>query len=188
MGRYVACLRNFMRHKREVRKACWKVGLFWRGLKHDLSRFTPTEFISYARFHYDRDGSKRNVRDATGRYDPFADPLIAASLAHHVHCNDHHWQHWAHVGDDGTIVLLEMPRRAVLEMFCDWWGAGRAQGSKVYPVEWYAKNRQYVHVHPATRDLIEKELPRFERFMLNAKTSGFSDEGFCYTPFWSRSQ
>ena len=32
------------RHRRLVRKNCFRVGLYWQGLTHDLSKFTPTEF------------------------------------------------------------------------------------------------------------------------------------------------
>lgn len=35
---------------------------------HDISKFRPSEFIPYAKFFYNSDGSKRQIRDKTGYY------------------------------------------------------------------------------------------------------------------------
>ena len=32
-------------HRKLVREGCFKVGLYWQGLTHDLSKFSPTEFL-----------------------------------------------------------------------------------------------------------------------------------------------
>ena len=41
--------KTVVRHRHEVLKQCMKCGLFWRGLVHDLSKFSPTEFLSSAK-------------------------------------------------------------------------------------------------------------------------------------------
>ena len=38
-------------HKHYVRKYCWKVGLYWRGITHDLSKFSPVEFWESVRYY-----------------------------------------------------------------------------------------------------------------------------------------
>ena len=33
------------RHRHKVIAHCAKAGILWQGLRHDLSKYTPTEFI-----------------------------------------------------------------------------------------------------------------------------------------------
>ena len=37
-------LKTVNRHRRLVRRYCFKLGLYWQGLTHDLSKYSPTEF------------------------------------------------------------------------------------------------------------------------------------------------
>ena len=53
-----------LRHKLFVGLECFKVGLFWRGLVHDLSKLRPSEWLPYARHFYGHETSK--ARDRTG--------------------------------------------------------------------------------------------------------------------------
>ena len=39
------------RHKWVVFKLCCKVGIPWRGLVHDLSKYSPTEFFESVRYY-----------------------------------------------------------------------------------------------------------------------------------------
>lgn len=32
-------------HKMWVMRYCFKIGLYWQGLTHDLSKYSPTEFL-----------------------------------------------------------------------------------------------------------------------------------------------
>ena len=42
--------KTIMRHKWYVMVECFKVGLYRQGIVHDLSKFSPTEFLSSARY------------------------------------------------------------------------------------------------------------------------------------------
>ena len=33
-------------HKYYVFQACWKAGIVWQGITHDLSKYSPTEFFN----------------------------------------------------------------------------------------------------------------------------------------------
>lgn len=160
MKRYLAYLKYVLRHKYFVTVECFKVGLYWRGLKHDLSKFTPAEFFPYARFFYAPDGSKINRRDITGYYKPTdtGDPAYDMAWFHHQKRNDHHWQWWLNPEDWRGSKLVPMSEDATQEMICDWRGAARAQGVEPDPEGWYNTNRDKLQLHRFTRDRIERFL------------------------------
>lgn len=37
-------LSTITRHRHAVIRHCRKAGIFWQGLRHDLSKYSPTEF------------------------------------------------------------------------------------------------------------------------------------------------
>lgn len=39
-------LKTILHHKRLVREGCFKAGIYWQGITHDLSKFSPTNFGS----------------------------------------------------------------------------------------------------------------------------------------------
>ena len=44
---------RILKHKYFVFKYCCKLGIPWRGLLHDLSKFSPTEFIESIKYYQD---------------------------------------------------------------------------------------------------------------------------------------
>jgi hypothetical protein len=51
-----------------------------------------------------------------------------------------------------------MPAQAEREMIADWMGAGRAINGTWDATIWYAKNKDKIHLHPATRARVEEQL------------------------------
>ena len=45
-------------HKKYVFLNCKKAGLFWAGIKHDLSKFSPIEFLESVKYY---DGTKSPI-------------------------------------------------------------------------------------------------------------------------------
>ena len=131
-------LKYVLRHKWFVFIECARRGLVWRGLVHDLSKFQPSEFFPYAR-HFYGDGKNKAAFD-------FAWLL-------HQKRNRHHWQWWVLPEYDGMKVI-SMGRKDVLEMFCDWKGAGRAHGTPDTR-RWYETNKSKILLHEETRTLVE---------------------------------
>jgi hypothetical protein len=142
-GSYVA------RHKVYVGIECLKQGLFVRALTHDISKLLPSEWFPYVDYFYGTKEEKKAVK-----------PSFAAAWLKHQHRNDHHHQHWVRAKDDGGVQILEMPRDCVLEMLCDWCGAGKAQGFGGWDdtKKWYARNNHTMKLHPDTRAFVEKFL------------------------------
>lgn len=159
---YLKYLWYLIKHKWFVMIECFKHGLFWRGLVHDLSKFRPSEFFPYARHFFGPNRGKR-LRDATGYYEPTDTGDRAFDFAWFLHQkrNDHHWQYWTAPKDARGVKIFEMPRKAVLEMLCDWRGAERAQGTPNTRV-WYEKNGRKIRLHEKTRSWIEDQLFKAE--------------------------
>ena len=162
MGKYLKNLKYLLQHKWHVMRECFRQGLYWRGLMHDLSKFRPCEFIPYAR-HFGRG----QLRDKTGYYKPTdaGDKAFDFAWLLHQKKNRHHWQWWILPEDEGGSKILKMPEPYLTEMICDWVGAGKAQGfvsPKTDPYketrDWWKVNNNKMQLHPDTRQVIERRL------------------------------
>lgn len=158
-----------LRHKWFVFVACCHLGIPWRGIVHDWSKFLPCEWFPYVEKFYG--GPHMSIYNAHGDYRNWmllyggekhtiegVNARFDAAWLHHQHYNKHHWQHWVLRNDDGDTRILPMPDTYRREMVADWRGAGRALG---FPdtAAWYAKNREKIMLHPDTRYFVERELP-----------------------------
>lgn len=128
-------------HKYYVAKYCFMCGLYWQGIVHDLSKFSPTEFCESVKY-YCGTGSPINACKADKGY----------SLAwfHHRGRNLHHWAHWVDDFDQGMIPK-KMPFKYVLEMMCDYLGAGQAYSKEKFTIwqeyDWWKIHRKIDVMH-----------------------------------------
>lgn len=159
MRRYLYYFLYVLRHKWFVFLQCCKFGIPWLGLVHDWSKFLPSEFIPYARYFHNPDGTPRQRRDDTGYYKPTDTGDVAFDFAWLLHQkrNRHHWQWWILPEDYGGIKVLPMQEKYRLEMVADWIGAGLAQGAPDI-IRWYIKNCDKMIFHTSTTAWIESIL------------------------------
>lgn len=144
-------------HKLMVMKHCFRVGLYKQGLLHDLSKYTPTEFIPGVIYYQEGSRSPNNAQRESKGY--------SAAWLHHKGRNKHHYEYWIDYsanGSDGSLVGMEMPIKYVVEMFCD-----RVAASKIYnkdkytdsdSLDYYLKGRGHYIMHPKTEELLYKLL------------------------------
>lgn len=146
-----------VKHKWYVFLECSKMGIPVRGLLHDMSKFTPDEFFPYAFHFFNKDGSKKGIRDKTGSYNPLDTENEAFKRAwfYHTSRNKHHWQYWVCVGENNEFVPVRIPDKYIKEMVSDWRGAGKANGTPDVKA-WYLNNRNKMILDPDSRDKIEK--------------------------------
>ena len=145
---YLFYFKYVLRHKWFVMRECFKYKLYWQGIIHDLSKFRLSEFIPYSRYFYNRDGTPKQIRNETG------DLTLDYAWLLHQHRNPHHWQYWVLKEDEGGTKTMEMPHKFLLEMWCDWMGAGKARGMGDI-VNWYEENKNRILLAPVTRGVIE---------------------------------
>ncbi len=148
-------LKTINAHKILVMKHCFKVGLYKQGLLHDLSKYTPTEFLTSVKYFQ----GDRSPNDAEKE-----DKGLSSSWLHHKGRNKHHYEYWIDYKakkEDG-LTGMKMPVEYVVEMFCD-----RVAASKIYNKEnytdadslnYYFKGKDYYMIHPETNKLLQKLL------------------------------
>lgn len=128
---------------------------------HDISKFSPSEFIRYANFFFNPDGTRRKGLP-TSANKCSGDDLDYGWLFHQNR-NKHHWQFWILINDEEEPKVLDMPEVYIKEMICDWKGAGKAQGTNPdgsweEVATYYLKNKDKVIFSQNTNDLFTKIL------------------------------
>jgi len=157
MNKYIKYLKYLLRHKYFVMLECFKVGLYWQGIIHDMSKFLLSEFIPYANFF---NGDIKKGRNGTGYYKPTdtGDKAFDFAWLLHQKRNKHHWQWWIIPEDGGGVKIFDMPEKYLKEMLCDWKGAGKAQNSKSTVREWYDMNKSKMQLSQNTKDWLESNI------------------------------
>ena len=148
-------------HKMWVMRYCFKIGLYWQGLTHDLSKYSPTEFLVGMKY-YQGDRSPNNAeREDTG---------MSKSWMHHKGRNKHHFEYWIDYGQEPGSAMqgMKMPVKYVVEMFCDRVAACKTYYKENYkdsmPFEYFNKNRKHYMMHPETMELLGKMLIMLKRY------------------------
>ena len=151
MGKYFRHFKTICRHKHYVLKECAACGILWQGLIHDLSKFGFVEFCSSARYFQGNRSPIEAEKEEIG---------YSKAWLHHKGHNKHHWEYWTDFADDGTIIANKIPMKYIIEMMCDWIGAGKVYSKDKWtqntPLEYYFKVRQGRYFHPETEALILK--------------------------------
>ena len=152
---FLGHLRTINHHKWLVLKHCFRVGLYKQGLLHDLSKYTPTEFIPGIKY-YQGTQSPNNIERKVKGY--------SSAWLHHKGRNKHHLEYWIDYSPTGDhkITGMKMPVKYVVEMFCDRVAACQNYNKDSYtdssPWDYYYKERYHYILHDETRALLEKLL------------------------------
>ena len=129
--KYIKHFLTIVKHKWYVGVECWKRGLYWQGITHDLSKFSFTEFGTSARYFQ---GTSSPI-DAEKKEKGYS-----IAWLNHKAKNKHHWIYWTDM-KDGEWYGVPMPEKYIQEMLCDYIGAGKAYGkgkwSKKEPLNYY---------------------------------------------------
>lgn len=162
--------KTITRHRHLVMYHCFRVGLYGRGLLHDLSKYTPTEFLVGVKYYQGTRSPNAAEREEIG---------FSTAWMHHKGRNKHHFEYWTDLlPGTNTYTAVPMPTKFLVEMVMD-----RMAACKVYKGKDYTDGSalEYLHrakdsklLHPETmeklvflltklRDEGEKETFRFIR-------------------------
>ncbi len=122
------------RHKWKVFILCCKIGMPIRGMLHDLSKFSPTEFWESAKY-YDGHKSPIIISKKTNGY--------SKAWLHHKGRNKHHSEYWIDfTASDQTPVI---PYKYAAEMVCDRLSASMCYNGKKWkqnmPLDYWLKEK-----------------------------------------------
>lgn len=154
MGHPFKHFKTITKHRHAVIRHCAKCGIFWQGLRHDLSKYTPSEFLIGAHYYLGEKSPNEAERQENG---------YSVAWMHHKGRNRHHFEYWT---DYNTISKkvepVEMPLKYVVEMFCDRVAASKIYNEKTYnenmPIEYFLKAKNRRVIHEKTSDLLESWL------------------------------
>ena len=126
----------------------------WQGLRHDLSKYSPTEFLPGIKYYTGQRSPNEGERAENG---------YSLAWIHHKGRNKHHFEYWTDYNPVSKLVEpVEMPVNYVAEMFCDRVAAGKIYNGDKYtddsPLDYFMKAKHRRVIHPKTSDLLESLL------------------------------
>ena len=101
------------KHKWEVFKLCCRIGIPWRGLLHDLSKYSPTEFWESVKYYNGKKSPIIVCKEKNG---------YSKAWLHHKGRNKHHYEYWVDLEAPEKTPIL--PYKYAAEMICDKMAAG----------------------------------------------------------------
>ena len=107
------------KHRHKVMRGCFRVGLIWQGLCHDLSKYGPTEFWQGALCYQGTRSPNAAAREKYG---------YSTAWMHHKGRNKHHYEYWTDIPPGKhAYEAVPMPTRYLVESVMD-----RIAASKTY--------------------------------------------------------
>ncbi len=151
ISRFFGHLHTINSHRHKVIGNCFCAGIPWRGLMHDLSKYSPTEFFNGVKYYQGMRSPNEAEREDIG---------YSRAWMHHKGRNRHHFEYWI---DYNPVTKrqepVKMPDVFVAEMFCD-----RVAASKIYmkenytdeaPLNYFLNAKARRIIHPETSELLE---------------------------------
>lgn len=141
--------KTITKHRFIVMTYCFRAGLIRQGLTHDLSKYSPTEFLIGAKYFTGEKSPNVLERQEKG---------YSSSWIHHKGRNKHHFEYWVDTTMEG-FVPVEMPVNYVAEMLFDRIAACKTYNGKNYtdaaPLAYYNRGYDARIMHELTRQRLE---------------------------------
>ena len=138
-------------HRMLVMAGCFKVGLYWQGLTHDLSKYSPTEFLTGAKYYQGTRSPNAAEREEKG---------YSLAWMHHKGRNKHHYEYWSDLSlETRKYEYCHMPRRYLVEMVMDRRAACMTYQGKDYTsasaLNYFLKSKERYLMNPKTQQELE---------------------------------
>lgn len=137
------------KHRFYVFRLACKAGIPWRGLVHDLSKYSPTEFFESAKYYTGYHSPITASREKNG---------YSKAYLHHKGHNKHHYEYWYDLDMEKPALIIPLPY--FKEMVCDNLAAGMSyQGknwTKEYQLAYWEKARRKSLMHPTMVALLTR--------------------------------
>ncbi len=136
-----------LKHKWLVFKFCTKIGIPFRGLKHDLSKFSPIEFWESIKYYNGKRSPITLCKQENG---------YSKAWLHHKGRNKHHAEYWYDINAPEQTPVI--PYKYVAEMICDKLSASITYNGKDWTnsseLEYWEKEREKVKINKKVSDML----------------------------------
>jgi hypothetical protein len=143
-----------------VFKLCCKIGIPIRGLLHDLSKYSPTEFCESVKYY---NGKKSPIVVCKEKN------TYSKAWLHHKGRNKHHSEYWV----DFSILpkLPIIPYKYTAEMICDRLAASIVYNGKDFnnnmPLEYWNKEKEILMMNDKIKNLLTHVLTEVSKNGIN---------------------
>ena len=109
---FIGHFKTITRHKILVAKGCFKLGLYYQGIMHDMSKYSPTEFLVGVKYYQGTASPNNAEREEKG---------YSGAWLHHKGRNKHHLEYWIDYArgdfrpdsDIDVMILVDTDRAGV---------------------------------------------------------------------------
>ncbi|MBP8969719.1 MAG: catalase [Lachnospiraceae bacterium] len=157
--RFIQHFVTITKHRILVCKGCFKIGLYYQGLTHDLSKYSPDEFLVGVKYYQGTRSPNNAEREDIG---------YSSAWLHHKGRNKHHYEYWIDYNTRGELpgedilIPVEMPDRYLAEMVMDRIAASKVYKGKEYKdsdsLDYFLSGIEAVPMHPNTRKKLYRYL------------------------------
>ena len=142
-------LRTILKHRHQVIRNGWHLGIFWHCLRHDLSKFGRTEFKVGSTYYVGTHSPIYEERLRNGYF--------SSACQHHTRRNKHHWEYWTDFFR-GRIIAKNMPYKYALEYVADTLSASKTYDPKNFKgsttLEYFNRNCPHYYLTDTTEEFI----------------------------------
>lgn len=175
MGHAIKHFITITKHRHKVMRYCFSLGLYAQGLKHDLSKYSFSEFIPGAKFYQGTSSPIAMERKVKG---------YSLAWLHHKGRNKHHFEYWMHYSQSQQrVIYIKMPIKYVKESICDRIAATEVYYKKNYndslPLEYFLTKNEGQGMHKETAAKMQqwltlvKDLGRKKAFKIIKKEKDY---------------
>lgn len=137
------------KHRNQVIRNGFHMGIFFHCLRHDLSKYGPLEFFTSAKYY---------AGDHSPVYEErMANAYFSKVCQHHTRRNKHHYEYWTDFFM-GRVIAKRMPYKYATEYVCDVLSASKTYhpdefaGEKA--LEYFKRHSQRYFINSATVEYV----------------------------------
>lgn len=138
-----------LKHRHQVIRNGFHLGIFWHCLRHDLSKFSPTEFNNASKYFVGTHSPVYEERLSNGYF--------SKQCQHHTKRNKHHWEYWTDFLK-GRIIAKNMPYKYALEFVADTLSASKTYDPKNFKrdttLKYFTEHSKVYYMTDTTKEFI----------------------------------
>lgn len=154
LSKFIGHFKTVHHHRKLVRQMCFKCGMYYQGLVHDLSKYSLEEFLIQVKYFEGFRSPITHEKALTGH---------SKAWLHHKGRNKHHWEYWIdRQNKNEQLYVFPMPYKYMLESVIDRISASKTYKKDEYtdanPYDFFINSIEYNSIHYITRKQISDYL------------------------------